>query len=69
MPSIAGISIYVIIFTVYLFSSNLFLSSRTTADNATGILLLSEVGLGKMYEINRTQYMDKPPKGKTYIIY
>lgn len=36
---------------------------RTSADNPIGVMLLSEVALGKMNELTNAQYMDKPPKG------
>eukprot|EP00761_Pharyngomonas_kirbyi_P003059 gb/GECH01003063.1/.p1 GENE.gb/GECH01003063.1/~~gb/GECH01003063.1/.p1 ORF type:complete len:129 (+),score=28.14 gb/GECH01003063.1/:1-387(+) len=37
---------------------------RTSPDNPTGIMLLSEVALGDMYEIHHAQFMNKPPQGK-----
>jgi len=35
----------------------------TSRDSPTGILLLSEVALGKMYEISHSEYMEKSPPG------
>jgi len=35
----------------------------TTKSASTGVMLLSEVALGKMYEINKSEYMDKAPAG------
>jgi len=35
----------------------------TSRDSPTGIMLLSEVALGKMYEINHSEYMEKAPTG------
>ncbi|KAM0949661.1 putative NAD(+) ADP-ribosyltransferase transcription regulator SAP family [Dioscorea sansibarensis] len=32
--------------------------------NPVGLMLLSEVALGKMHELKKATYMDKPPKGK-----
>ncbi|EPS63698.1 hypothetical protein M569_11084 [Genlisea aurea] len=36
----------------------------TDPDNPVGLMLLSEVALGEMYELTKSQYMEKPPKGK-----
>ena len=35
----------------------------TSADNNTGIMVLSEVALGKMYDCFQAEYMDKPKPG------
>jgi len=35
----------------------------TNHSSPTGIMLLSEVALGKMYEINHSEYMEKAPPG------
>lgn len=32
--------------------------------NPVGLMLLSEVALGEMYELKNAKYMDKPPRGK-----
>ncbi|KZV34358.1 poly [Dorcoceras hygrometricum] len=32
--------------------------------NPVGLMLLSEVALGDVYELTKSKYMDKPPKGK-----
>eukprot|EP00741_Cyanophora_paradoxa_P001709 tig00000498_g1659.t1 len=36
----------------------------TSSSNPTGLMLLSEVALGNMYEITEAEYMEKAPKGK-----
>ncbi|XP_073139928.1 poly [ADP-ribose] polymerase 1 [Henckelia pumila] len=36
----------------------------TDRKNPVGFMLLSEVALGDVYELTKSQYMDKPPKGK-----
>ncbi|CAM8923131.1 unnamed protein product [Rhodiola kirilowii] len=36
----------------------------TDRKNPVGLMLLSEVALGEMYELKKAMYMDKPPKGK-----
>ncbi|XP_059660381.1 poly [ADP-ribose] polymerase 1 [Cornus florida] len=36
----------------------------TDRKNPVGLMLLSEVALGEVYEIKKAKYMDKPPKGK-----
>ncbi|KAK9067559.1 hypothetical protein SSX86_011670 [Deinandra increscens subsp. villosa] len=36
----------------------------TDKKNPVGLMLLSEVALGEMYELKKAQYIDKPPKGK-----
>ncbi|KAI3449746.1 hypothetical protein Pfo_006411 [Paulownia fortunei] len=36
----------------------------TDRKNPVGLMLLSEVALGEVYELTKSQYMDKPPKGK-----
>ncbi|KAI4364087.1 hypothetical protein MLD38_020224 [Melastoma candidum] len=36
----------------------------TDKKNPVGLMLLSEVALGEMYELKNAKYMDKPPKGK-----
>ncbi|KAI3506849.1 hypothetical protein L1887_21425 [Cichorium endivia] len=36
----------------------------TDKKNPVGLMLLSEVALGEMYELKKAKYMDKPPKGK-----
>lgn len=36
----------------------------TDKKNPVGLMLLSEVALGDMYELKNAKYMDKPPKGK-----
>ncbi|CAM8931406.1 unnamed protein product [Rhodiola kirilowii] len=36
----------------------------TDRKNPVGLMLLSEVALGEMYELKKATYMDKPPKGK-----
>ncbi|KAK9683474.1 hypothetical protein RND81_10G143600 [Saponaria officinalis] len=36
----------------------------TDRRSPVGLMLLSEVALGKVYELRKAQYMDKPPKGK-----
>jgi poly [ADP-ribose] polymerase len=35
----------------------------TSADNSTGIMVLSEVALGKMYDCFAAEYMEKPKAG------
>ncbi|KAF9608125.1 hypothetical protein IFM89_006052 [Coptis chinensis] len=35
----------------------------TDKKNPVGLMLLSEVALGKVYELNKDSYMDKPPQG------
>ena len=35
----------------------------TTEKNPTAVMLLSEVALGKMNELKKDKYMEKPPKG------
>jgi len=35
----------------------------TSKASPTGILMLSEVALGKMYEVGHSEYMDEPRKG------
>lgn len=36
----------------------------TDKKNPVGLMLLSEVGLGEVYELKKAKYMDKPPDGK-----
>ncbi|XP_047982400.1 poly [ADP-ribose] polymerase 1 isoform X2 [Salvia hispanica] len=36
----------------------------TDRKNPVGLMLLSEVALGDVYELTKAQYIDKPPKGK-----
>ncbi|GMH02358.1 hypothetical protein Nepgr_004197 [Nepenthes gracilis] len=36
----------------------------TDRKNPVGLMLLSEVALGEVYELKKAKYMDKPPKGK-----
>ncbi|KAL9227702.1 hypothetical protein vseg_003357 [Gypsophila vaccaria] len=36
----------------------------TDRKSPVGLMLLSEVALGQVYELEKAQYMDKPPKGK-----
>ncbi|CAL0310383.1 unnamed protein product [Lupinus luteus] len=36
----------------------------TDKKNPVGLMLLSEVALGNVYELNKAKYMDKPPRGK-----
>ncbi|XP_076905255.1 poly [ADP-ribose] polymerase 1-like [Bidens hawaiensis] len=36
----------------------------TDKKNPVGLMLLSEVVLGEMYELKKAKYIDKPPKGK-----
>ncbi|XP_042046577.1 poly [ADP-ribose] polymerase 1-like isoform X1 [Salvia splendens] len=36
----------------------------TDKKNPVGLMLLSEVALGDVYELTKAQYIDKPPKGK-----
>ncbi|OWM75258.1 hypothetical protein CDL15_Pgr023779 [Punica granatum] len=36
----------------------------TDPNNPVGLLLLSEVALGEIYELKKAKYMDKPPEGK-----
>ncbi|GLT42329.1 hypothetical protein SLA2020_163320 [Shorea laevis] len=36
----------------------------TDKKNPVGLMLLSEVALGEVYELTRAKYMDKPPEGK-----
>ncbi|GAB4830505.1 Poly [ADP-ribose] polymerase 1 [Ancistrocladus abbreviatus] len=36
----------------------------TDRKNPVGLMLLSEVALGEIYELKKAKYMDKPPKGK-----
>uniref|UniRef100_A0A6L2LPT7 Poly [ADP-ribose] polymerase n=1 Tax=Tanacetum cinerariifolium TaxID=118510 RepID=A0A6L2LPT7_TANCI len=36
----------------------------TDKKNPVGLMLLSEVALGDIYELKKAKYMDKPPKGK-----
>ncbi|XP_021898314.1 poly [ADP-ribose] polymerase 1 [Carica papaya] len=36
----------------------------TDKKNPVGLMLLSEVALGEIYELKKAKYMDKPPKGK-----
>uniref|UniRef100_A0A803M7S8 Poly [ADP-ribose] polymerase n=1 Tax=Chenopodium quinoa TaxID=63459 RepID=A0A803M7S8_CHEQI len=36
----------------------------TDKKNPVGLMLLSEVALGKVHELKKAQYMDKPPRGK-----
>ncbi|CAN6684491.1 unnamed protein product [Malus baccata var. baccata] len=36
----------------------------TDKKNPVGLMLLSEVALGEVYELKKAAYMDKPPKGK-----
>ncbi|CAO2826568.1 unnamed protein product [Amaranthus hypochondriacus] len=36
----------------------------TDRKNPVGLMLLSEVALGKVHELKKAQYMEKPPKGK-----
>ncbi|XP_057798060.1 poly [ADP-ribose] polymerase 1 [Salvia miltiorrhiza] len=36
----------------------------TDKKNPVGLMLLSEVALGDVFELTKSQYMDKPPKGK-----
>ncbi|KAL6516147.1 Poly [ADP-ribose] polymerase 1 [Orobanche gracilis] len=36
----------------------------TDKKNPVGLMLLSEVALGEIYELTKSQYMDKPPRGK-----
>ncbi|CAI9280734.1 unnamed protein product [Lactuca saligna] len=36
----------------------------TDKKNPVGLMLLSEVALGEMYELKKSKYMDKPPKRK-----
>uniref|UniRef100_A0A7N0UUX5 Poly [ADP-ribose] polymerase n=1 Tax=Kalanchoe fedtschenkoi TaxID=63787 RepID=A0A7N0UUX5_KALFE len=36
----------------------------TDRKNPVGLMLLSEVALGEIYELKKATYMDKPPKGK-----
>ncbi|KAL8262051.1 hypothetical protein R6Q59_026100 [Mikania micrantha] len=36
----------------------------TDKKNPVGLMLLSEVALGEMYELKKAKYIDKPPKGK-----
>ncbi|KAL6564442.1 Poly [ADP-ribose] polymerase 1 [Orobanche minor] len=36
----------------------------TDKKNPVGLMLLSEVALGEVYELTKSQYMDKPPRGK-----
>lgn len=36
----------------------------TDKKNPVGLMLLSEVALGEVYELKKSQYMDKPPRGK-----
>ncbi|KAK9704903.1 hypothetical protein RND81_07G018900 [Saponaria officinalis] len=36
----------------------------TDRKSPVGLMLLSEVALGKVHELSKAQYMDKPPKGK-----
>ncbi|KAK6141623.1 hypothetical protein DH2020_024626 [Rehmannia glutinosa] len=36
----------------------------TDRKNPVGLMLLSEVALGEVYELTKSQYMDKPPRGK-----
>ncbi|KAK4482324.1 hypothetical protein RD792_009477 [Penstemon davidsonii] len=36
----------------------------TDRKNPVGLMLLSEVALGEVYELTKSKYMDKPPKGK-----
>jgi poly [ADP-ribose] polymerase len=37
--------------------------ARATPENNTGLLLMTEVALGKMYPLTSANYMDKLPKG------
>lgn len=36
----------------------------TDRKNSVGLMLLSEVALGEVYELTKAKYMDKPPEGK-----
>ncbi|GAB2282278.1 Poly [ADP-ribose] polymerase 1 [Dionaea muscipula] len=36
----------------------------TDQSNPVGLMLLSEVALGEIYELTKAKYMDKPPRGK-----
>ncbi|CAN0886299.1 Poly [ADP-ribose] polymerase 1 [Linum grandiflorum] len=36
----------------------------TDRKNPVGLMLLSEVALGEVYELKKSKYMDKPPQGK-----
>ncbi|XAR61125.1 NAD(+) ADP-ribosyltransferase [Bertholletia excelsa] len=36
----------------------------TDRNNPVGLMLLSEVALGNVYQLTKAQYMDKPPEGK-----
>ncbi|GAB2226411.1 hypothetical protein Drorol1_Dr00022216 [Drosera rotundifolia] len=36
----------------------------TEESNPVGLMLLSEVALGEVYELKKAKYMDKPPRGK-----
>lgn len=36
----------------------------TDRNNPVGLMLLSEVALGEVYELKKAKYMEKPPKGK-----
>ncbi|CAL1383211.1 unnamed protein product [Linum trigynum] len=36
----------------------------TDRKNPVGLMLLSEVALGEVYELKKSKYMDKPPEGK-----
>ncbi|XP_010522166.1 PREDICTED: poly [ADP-ribose] polymerase 1 [Tarenaya hassleriana] len=36
----------------------------TSKENPVGLMLLSEVALGEVYELTKAKYMDKPPRGK-----
>ncbi|GJV27547.1 poly [ADP-ribose] polymerase 1, partial [Tanacetum coccineum] len=37
---------------------------KSDKKNPVGLMLLSEVALGDIYELKKEEYMDKPPKGK-----
>jgi poly [ADP-ribose] polymerase len=39
---------------------------RATKDNDIGLLLLTEVALGSVYEVGKPETMDRPPKGCKY---
>ncbi|KAL8548020.1 hypothetical protein ACS0TY_007353 [Phlomoides rotata] len=36
----------------------------TDRNNPVGLMILSEVALGEVYELTKAKYMDKPPRGK-----
>lgn len=36
----------------------------TDRNNPVGLMILSEVALGEVYELKKAEYMDKPPEGK-----